>query len=768
MNFVSYFFIRVLFLSVPFYLLSCSIPEENDKNDYLTDLVNVQTGAISHLLVPTYPTVHLPNSMVRIYPQTTPGVNDQYLASRIFSFPLNLPSHRQGPHTTLMATSNMQSLTPDSLASAYDHDFEITTPYYYSVLLEDPDIWVEYTVTAHGVIYRFKKESRGILRIVIRSSGAGTFRIDESGSLTGQDRMRNVTQFNYVSLDSRPFSASYFSLLPFRVSDTPLEGNGAGVLLDFNVTKNETIDLRIGISYLSEEQARIHAEKELVARSFDELKIQARDTWEQTLGRIQVTGGTSDQQQIFYTALYRCFERMVNITEDGKYYSVYDGQVHDISAGNFYVDDWSWDTYRTLHPLRTILVPEKEADMISSYVRIYDQSGWMPAFPTLYGDMGAMIGHHQAAIVADAWHKGIRNFDVEKAYEGLKKNAMEGTRIPWREGPKTSLDDIYLEKGFFPGKYPDEPENHPAVHSFEGRQSVAVTLEHAYDDWCIGHLASGLGRVEDAKYFYRRGQNYRNLYRPDIGFMSPRDADGNWIEPFDPKAPAGVGGREYFAESNAWTYSWFVPHDLVGLFDLMGGKETARHRLDQLFDEPIGQSKWTYLGYMPDATGLTGLFPMGNEPSFHVPYIYTVLGAPWKTQKRIRQLMNAWFRNDLMGICGDDDGGALSAWYVFSAMGFYPVCPGYPVYVIGSPVFETVDINLDGGIKFSVIANDVSDRNKYIQSARLNGRDLKEPWFTHAELMKGGDLILEMGSRPNKNWGAEADYEGFLRNLNVE
>jgi predicted alpha-1,2-mannosidase len=457
---------------------------------------------------------------------------------------------------------------------------------------------------------------------------------------------------------------------------------------------------------------------------------------------------------------------MINITENGKYFSVYDGKVHDSKGVDFYVDDWSWDTYRTLHPLRTILSPEKEADMINSYVRIYEQSGWIPAFPTIYGDMGAMIGHHQAAIIADAWHKGIRDFDIDKAYEGLKKNALAGTRVPWREGAKTSLDDVYLEKGFFPGKYPEEPESHPAVHSFEGRQSVAVTLEHAYDDWCLGRISSGLGKVEDAEYFYRRGRNYRNQYNPEIGFMAPRNESGQWIEPYNPKVPAGVGGREYFAESNAWTYTWFVPHDMSGLFELMGGKKIAMERLDRLFDEPLGQSKWTYLGYMPDATGLTGLFPMGNEPSFHIPYIYNLLGAPWKTQKRIRQLMETWFRNDLMGICGDEDGGALSAWYVFSAMGFYPICPGYPVYVFGSPVFESTSIDLGEGRNFSITARNVSNQNKYIQSARLNGEGLEEPWFTHEALIQGGELILEMGPRPNKDWGADADFDSFIDSIN--
>jgi predicted alpha-1,2-mannosidase len=303
------------------------------------------------------------------------------------------------------------------------------------------------------------------------------------------------------------------------------------------------------------------------------------------------------------------------------------------------------------------------------------------------------------------------------------------------------------------------------VDPFEGRQSVAVTLEHTYDDWCLGKLASALEKPDEAKVFSLRNQNYRKLYNPEIGLMAPRSADGNWIVPYDPISPAGVGGREYFAESNAWTYSWSVQHDISGLVELMGGKDKAIARLDEMFDKPIGRSKWSYLGYMPDATGLTGLFPMGNEPSFHIPYIYNFVGAPWKTQKRLRQLMDAWFRNDLMGICGDEDGGAMSAFYVFSAMGFYPFCPGIPAYVIGSPVFESIILTLANEKKFTVRAKEVSAQNKYIQSAELNGKKLNFPWFTHEEMLKGGELTLHMGPRPNKKWAAEADFEKFL-NLN--
>ncbi len=446
---------------------------------------------------------------------------------------------------------------------------------------------------------------------------------------------------------------------------------------------------------------------------------------------------------------------MVNITEYGRYFSIYDGQVHDSEGRDFYVDDWIWDTYRSLHPLRMITFPGMENDMLNSYVRMYEQSGWVPAFPTVFGDGGAMIGHHQAAYFADAWHKGLRGYDVEKAYEGLVKNAMEGTRIPWREGPMSEIDKVYLEKGFFPALKPGEVETEPNVHSFERRQAVAVTLEHAYDDWALSTLSRSLGREEDAGLFSMRGQNYRTLFHPVTRLVTGKAADGTWIEPYDPKMPAGPGGREFFAESNAYVYSWFAPHDIEGLTDLMGGREAAIQRLDQLYDEPPGIAKWRYLGMYPDDTGLTGLFHMGNEPAFHIPYLYNALGVPWKAQKRLRQLMSAWFRNDVMGVCGDEDGGALSSWFVFSAMGFYPVCPGEPVYNIGSPLFERTDIQLEDGNTFSIVAHNVSAQNKYIQSAVLHGQSLDKSWFTHNDLTGGGILELQMGPRPNKSWGVQ-------------
>jgi predicted alpha-1,2-mannosidase len=379
----------------------------------------------------------------------------------------------------------------------------------------------------------------------------------------------------------------------------------------------------------------------------------------------------------------------------------------------------------------------------------------MPSFALAFGDDPCMTGNHAAAWMADVWMKGYQGFDIKKAYEGLKKNSLEATLLPWRNGPATSLDSFYNKNGYMPSLHPGETETVKEVHGFEKRQAVAVTLENSYDDWCIAQLADVAGRKEDKELFLNRAGFYKNVFRTDKGFMWPKDAAGNWIEPFDPKFSGGQGGREYTTENNVYTYNWSVKHDFKGLFELMGGREKAEAKLDQLFREDLGRSKYALWNTFPDATGLVGQFVMGNEPSFHIPYLYNYTGSPWKTQKRIRMLLDTWFTDNLFGIPGDEDGGGMTAFVVFSMMGFFPVTPGIPVYNIGSPVFENISMKLPNGKTFSVTARNNSATNKYIQSATLNGKAWNQPWFTHADLMNGGKLELVMGGTPNKTWGAQ-------------
>ena len=419
---------------------------------------------------------------------------------------------------------------------------------------------------------------------------------------------------------------------------------------------------------------------------------------------------------------------------------------------DFWVDDWVWDTYLALHPLQVLLNPEAQEQKLASYIRMYEQSGWIPTFPCVFGDAHCMNGNHAAGVFADALNKGLR-FDVEKAFEGMKHTVMTESMIPWYRGPKTALDDFYHENGWFPALHPGEKEEFTEVGPFEQRQAAAVTTAASYDDWCIAQLAKHLGKDEDYRFFQDRSYNYRNVFNKETHFFHPKDKDGKFIEPFDYIFSGGIGARAYFDENNAWTYNWDVRHHIQDLIDLFGGNTPFIERLDQLFVEDMKMSKWQYYALHPDATGNVGQFVMGNEPSFHIPYLYNYAGQPWKTQKRIRMLMESWFRNDLMGVCGDEDGGGMSAFYVFSALGFYPVSPGVPVYTIGSPLFDKSEIQLADGKVFTMIAHGVSWENKYIQSAKLNGAEYNKTWFTHEDVMKGGTLELFMGDRPNKKWG---------------
>jgi predicted alpha-1,2-mannosidase len=444
---------------------------------------------------------------------------------------------------------------------------------------------------------------------------------------------------------------------------------------------------------------------------------------------------------------------MTDITEDGKYFSGYDEKVHDANGHDFYVDDGVWDTFRSEHPLQTLLDARQQEDIVRSYIRMFQQSGWMPSFPSAAGEQAVMIGHHAAELILDLYEKGYRDFDVEAAYAGIRKNATEATLLPWSRGPLTALDQVYFAQGFFPALASGDPETTAQVTP-ERRQAVSVTIENSYDDWSAAQLAKALGKQEDAAYFTKLAHNYENVFNPATQFMAPKSADGKWVEPFDPILGGGQGGRDYFTEMDSWTYTFSVQFDVAGLIHLFGSREAFNRKLDRLFVEQYGTSKFHFLDQFPDATGLVGLYAQGNEPSFHIPYLYDFSGQPWKTQSRVRQLMDIWYGDGPLGIPGDDDGGETSSWYVLSALGFYPVCPGSPVYEIGSPIFAKSIIRLGNGKLFTILANHVSSRNKYIQSAQLNGKPLNVAWFSHSAIANGGTLVLEMGDQPNIQWGS--------------
>jgi predicted alpha-1,2-mannosidase len=728
-------------------LFSCSQRSSDPVN-----FVNPNIGGISPLLETTVPLVNLPNSMMRIH--RLPG---NYQAEKINGFPFILCGHRNGTAGLLMPVSGEVSTDRRSWQSYYDHDYEVCTPYYYSVWLEDPDVNMEFTVAEKSSYYRIAWNKNDRKNIMLAVNTEGSFEVINKNTLEGFELYKNkVKVFFYIRTDKSFSSDSIWDANQNAVGGIAgLEGSRLSLSLTFDVPAKEKVGVKIGISFVDAEQARRNLETDIPDWDFELLKSKGKEKWNNALGKIEVIGGTRDQKTVFYTALYRTYERMVNISEEGRYYSGFDNAIHNDNDTNFYVDDWMWDTYRATHPLHAMINPDLESLKIQSFVRMYEQSGWMPSFPILFGDNPCMNGHHSAAIIADAYFKGIRNFDINKAYEGLRKNAMEATMLPWRNGPMCSLDTFYLEKGYYPALSIGEKETVALVHPFEKRQAVAITLGHSYDDWCLAQLAKALNKNDDYEYFLKRSRNFNNLFNPETGFFAPRTADGNWVKDFDPKLSGGMGARDYYDENNGWTYLWDVPHDISGLVGLLGGREKFVKKLDQLFIEGLGMSKYAYLAQFPDATGQVGQFVMGNEPSLHIPYLYNYAGTPWKTQKRVRMLLDTWFTNSPFGIPGDEDGGGLSAFVVFSMIGIYPVTPGMPVFNIASPVFTDVSVKLQNNKTFRIIAGKSSSQNKYIQKATLNGKELTKPWFSWDDIKDGGKLVLEMGSRPNFKWGSD-------------
>jgi predicted alpha-1,2-mannosidase len=450
---------------------------------------------------------------------------------------------------------------------------------------------------------------------------------------------------------------------------------------------------------------------------------------------------------------------MINISEDGRYYSASDGQVHEDGGVPFYTDDWIWDTYRATHPLRILIESEMETNMINSYIRMALQSreGWMPTFPEITGDSHRMNGNHAVAVIWDAYCKGLKGYDLEAAFKACKAALTEKSFLPWTKTPNTELDIFYHEKGYYPALKEGEKETVKEVNPGEKRQSVAVTLGTCYDHWCLSQIAKELGYEEDYKYFLKCAYNYRNLYNSETGFFHPKDRQDKFIEPFDYRFSGGQGARDYYDEDNAWIYRWDVPHNPADLIRLMGSPDNFIKNMNQTFRENLGRGKSAFYAQLPDQTGNVGQFSMANEPSFHIPYLYNYAGQPWMTQKRIRTLLEQWYRNDLMGVPGDEDGGGMSAFVVFSSMGFYPVTPGSPTYNIGSPLFSNVKMKLSNGNIFEIDAQNCSGENKYIQSATLNGVEWNKPWFSQEDIINGGKLTLIMGNKANKNWGASLE-----------
>jgi len=707
-------------------LLACG----GDSKKSLTDYADPTIGGVSVLLETTRQTIHLPNEMLRFVPLRTSMLDDW-----IDDFALQMPNHRR--HWVF---GFMPFCTPDpeSVWSAPGIiNNEETHPHYYRAQLDG--LTFEFAPAKKSGIIRITFDGEGQHPMRFRSrTPVGSYANEGNRVVTGTadfgqpECKENMTAYLYAEFDCDMHDIHHLGEDTKHLMLTADDGA-------------KVVTMRYGISYIDKEQARANMEREIPDFDFDRVKNDAKQTWEKRLGQIEVSGGTESHKRTFYTALYRCSERMVDINEYGRFFSAWDRKVHE-SEEPFYVDNWIWDTHIALEPLQTILNPDMELQKINSLIEMYKESGIMPRFALTSGEWAAMTGNFAAVWMMDAWAKGLR-FDLATAYEGFRKNSLERTMLPWRTGPATPLDTFYNAHGYYPALRPGEPETIPEVDTnWERRQCVSLTTVNSYSDWCIAQMANILGKKEDEALFTERSKFYRNVFRADHCMMWPKDDKGEWVEPFNPMHD----GRAYFTENNAYIFNWDVKHDLEGLFSLMGGKEKAEAKLDELFHMGVGTAKFRFYNVLPDATGLMGMFQMGNEPSFHIPYLYDYLGAPWKTQKYIHSLIDTYFIDSYLGMPGDEDGGGMSAFVVFSMMGFFPVTPGTTTYAIGSPFFEKTTIHLPGGKAFVIEAKDISKENKFIQSAKLNSKPLAEPFLTHEQLMTGGTLELQMGHKPCK------------------
>lgn len=484
--------------------------------------------------------------------------------------------------------------------------------------------------------------------------------------------------------------------------------------------------VKVATSFTSIDNARKNLACEIPGWDFNEVRQTSSDTWNQTLGQIAVKGNNEEEKVKFYSALYNAHFLPRTFSDVDGSYPKFDGggQIMKMDHGTYYCDFSQWDTYRAVHPLFSILNPSRNGDMAHSLVLKGQQGGWLPIFPSWNSYTAAMIGDHCIAMIGDAIIKDAPGFDYEEAYTLMRKNAFEANPDSgsYRDGKGRRAMESYL-------KYNYVPLEDQVMEAFHRREQVSRTLEYAYDDFVLSQVAKKLGKTDDYKALIKRAENYRNVIDPETGYARGRHANGTWIEPFDPFA-----STSFICEGTPYHYTWYAPQDIAGLIRHMGGKERFINRLDTFFE---GDYYWH-----------------GNEPGHHIAYLFAYAGEPWKTQKWVHDIINREYFTTPDGLSGNDDAGQMSSWLVFSMVGFYPVCPGMPYYVIGSPSFEESVITLENGKKFTIEAKGASEKNIYIQSATLNGQPYDKSYILHKDIMNGGILSFVMGDAPNKEWAS--------------
>ena len=716
-----------------FLIASCnSTPEiiAAEKDRKLIEYVNpfIGTGGHGH----TYPGATMPFGMMQLSPDTRlegwDGCSGYYYTdSEIYGFS---HTHLSGTGVSdygdiLLMPTNKQVFNngadgKEGYKSKFSHDNETAEPGYYKVHLDDTNIDVELTVSERSGIHKYKfpsAENQFVILDLLHRDKVLKAKIEKVSDteLAGyrfSEAWATDQRLFFTIKTSHPFS---------DVLQSPLKKGMAGaqkIALNFINPNNEPVFIKIGISAVDVEGAKKNLAQEIGTKSFEEVKTLAQEKWENQLDKIVVESEDVDYKTNFYTSLYHTMIAP-NLYQDvdGRYRGM-DKKVHTSTEHTHYTVFSLWDTYRAAHPLYTIIEQERTSDFIKTFITKYENGGIMPIWDLAGNYTGCMIGYHAVPVIADAYLKGIRGFDVDKAFEAMKHSATRD---------KLGLDS-YKNFGFIPVEKESE--------------SVSKTLEYAYDDWTIAQMAKALGKKEDYKVFTERAQQYKNVYDPESQFMRGRFRN-TWFAPFDPYEV-----NFNYTEANSWQYSFYVPQDVSGFINLLGGKDKLEGQLDKLF---VAEDK-TSGRHQVDITGLIGQYAHGNEPSHHMAYLYNFVNKPYKTQEKIRQILTELYTNEPDGISGNEDCGQMSAWYILSSMGFYSVTPGSNEYIIGAPLFNKVSINLENGKVFTITAKDVSDVNKYIKSVKLNGAAHPFSYLKHSDIVNGGSLEFEMTDKPS-DWG---------------
>ena len=626
--------------------------------------------------------------------------------------------------------------------SSFSHEDEIALPHYYSLQLKDYPIQAELTGTSRTGIFRFTYKEEGMAHIIITPNSdenVGEIHIDvDKKEITGKNPVHRIYQGKgeYAGFDGH-----FLIQVNKKIEDYGIyhgheiskhqkeakELQRLGAFVSFHVKAGEEILVKVASSFCDVEGARMNMEKENPNWNFDRIKANLAKKWSERLGVIQVTSDDEIDKQKFYSSMYHASFLPHEINDcDGRYPSFAGGKTIEKTQGSYYDDYSMWDTYRALHPLLSILFPQQTGDMIQSLIQKYEQGGWLPIFPCWNSYTSEMIGDHCASLMTDAYIKGIRNFDVDKAYKAARKNAFE---IPesydeYKDGKGRRALDSYLKYGYI-------PLEDPVNEAFHRAEQVSRTMEYAYDDFVLSEFAKALGHDEDAEILRQRSMFYKNVIDPRTGYAQGRHSDGTFLDEDN-----AFQFCRFITEGYPSHYTWYAPHDVYGLMECMGGKDKYIAKLDSMF---TNQYYWH-----------------GNEPCHQVAFMFNYAGQPWKTQKVVRHIMETEYNIGSDGLSGNDDTGQMSAWYIFASLGFYPVCPGTPYYILASPSFKEATLHMSNGKSFTLKAN-ASHENIYIQSALLNGQPYTKNYISHQDIASGGIMEFVMGDQPNESWGSNEE-----------